>query len=140
MRSLVVDDEFVALSKMVAILEPLGQCDAATNAEQALAFFLKALKDGAPYDLITIDINIPSMSGLTLLNRFQSEEKSRGCQRARKIVASADSSPFNVRSALANDCDGFLVKPVSRSVLMDKLAALQLLPSGVSAGSAESAL
>ena len=139
MRSLVVDDEFVALSKMVAILEPFGSCDAATNAEQAQAFFTAAFKQGNPYDLITIDINMPNMNGLTLLNRFQLEEKSRGCHRARKIVVTADSSAFNVRTALANDCDGFLVKPVSRRVITDKLAALQLIPGGEEANALEPA-
>jgi len=136
MRSLIIDDEFVALSKMVALLEPLGPCDAATNAEQAQSYFLKAIKTNAPYDLITIDINMPNMNGLTLLSRFQSEERSRECRRARKIIITADSSAFNVRAALANDCDGFLVKPISRSVLMEKLASLELVPAG--AGKLES--
>ncbi len=128
MRSLVIDDEFVALSKMVGLLRPLGDCDAATSGEQALNLFLRALTNGAPYDLITIDINMPDMNGITLLSRFQAEEKVHCSPASRKLMVTADSSASNVRAALAGDCDGFIVKPIKRAVLADKLASLHLVP------------
>jgi two-component system, chemotaxis family, chemotaxis protein CheY len=129
MRSLVIDDEFVALAKMASMLATLGESDAATNGEQALDLFIKALKDGKPYDLITIDINMPDMNGLTLLGRLHAEEKVRNCPKSRKIIVTAESRASNVRAALACDCDGFLVKPVRRATLLEKLTTLNLIPS-----------
>ena len=131
MRSLVVDDEFVALSKMVALLEPLGQCDAATSGQQALDLFNKALSDACPYHLVTIDINMPDVSGITLLGRLQREERARGAARSKKLVVTAATSPSNVLAAVTGECDGFLAKPIRRAVLLEKLAALGLLPEGV---------
>jgi two-component system, chemotaxis family, chemotaxis protein CheY len=131
MRSLVVEDEFVALSKMVAMLEPFGQCDAATSSQQAWQLFCQALKEASPYRLVTIDINLPDTDGITLLGRLQGEERRCGAPRARKLVATAASTASNLLAALTGECDGFLVKPVRRGVLLEKLAAFGLLPGNV---------
>lgn len=77
MRSLAIDDEFVALTKMVAMLEPYGPCDAATTSEQALEWFCKALDDACPYGLVTIDINLPGRDGISLLGYLRAEERRR---------------------------------------------------------------
>lgn len=127
MRSLAIDDEYVALNKLVTILEPLGPCDAATSGMQAIALFVKSAKGNQPYDLITIDINLPDMSGITLLGRFRGEEKTLSCPQSRKIVITAEATPLNVRAALAGDCDGFVVKPIDRNVFLDKLVNLGLM-------------
>lgn len=131
MRSLAIDDEFVALSKMVAMLEPFGQCDAATSGQQALDLFCKALKEASPYRLVTIDINLPDTNGIMLLGRLQREERRCEAPRARKLVVTAESTTSNVLAALTGECDGFLAKPVRRAVLLEKLAALSLLTENV---------
>jgi two-component system chemotaxis response regulator CheY len=127
MRSLAIDDEFVALSKMVAMLEPFGQCDAAMTSRQALDLFRSALKEARPYDLVTIDINLPDMSGITLLERLQQEEEQRNAPRARKIMVTAESTMSNVLAAASGECDGFLAKPVRGALLGEKLVDLGLL-------------
>lgn len=124
MFSLVVDDEFVALNKMVAMLWPFGQCDAATNGQQALDLFRQALDKRCPYHLVTIDINMPDPNGITLLGMLQHEERSRGAARSKKIIVTADGTSANVLAALTGQCDGFIVKPVRQAVLMEKLASL----------------
>jgi two-component system chemotaxis response regulator CheY len=117
MNSLVVDDEFVALSKLVSLLTPLGPCDAATSGNQALKLFSKALKNASPYDLVTIDIEMSDMNGIALLGRLQQEEQVQSGKRARKIM-------------ISGKCDAFLVKPVKQATLLAKLAELGLIPSG----------
>jgi two-component system, chemotaxis family, chemotaxis protein CheY len=128
MRILAVDDEFVALSKLVTLLEPLGQCDAFTSGYQALNQFRKVLAEGESYDLLLIDINLQDANGLDLLARFQKIEREFQVGSARKVIVTAESTSSNVAAAVAGRCDGFLVKPVRRAVLMEKLAALQLVP------------
>lgn len=128
MHSLTVDDEFVALSKVVSVLETLGPCDAFTSGQQALEQFRRTLAKGGHYDLILIDINLSDTNGLELLGRFQKEERACGAKPAKKLIVSANSTVFNVEAAIAGNCDGFLVKPVRRAVLLEKLAALQLAP------------
>jgi two-component system chemotaxis response regulator CheY len=127
MRSLVIDDEFVVLTKMVAMLEPFGQCDAAMTSRQALDLFRRALEEARPYDLVTIDINLTDMSGIMLLGRLQEEEGRRNAPRARKLMVTAESTMSNVLAAASGECDGFLAKPVRRAVLGEKLVDLGLL-------------
>lgn len=129
MKILVVDDEFVALNKMTGILSAFGECDAATNGEQALEMYLKALDRIHPYDLVTIDIEMPGMDGLTLLARICEEEKRRQARQTKKIMVSAASSVDNVKQAAHNRCDAFLVKPVKRQALLQKLVDIGLLES-----------
>ena len=127
MRSLAIDDEFVVLSKMVAMLESFGQCDAAMTSRQALDLFRRALEEARPYDLVTIDINLPDMSGIMLLGRLNEEEGRRSAPRARKLMVTAESTMLNVLASASADCDGFLAKPLRRAVLSEKLVDLGLL-------------
>jgi two-component system, chemotaxis family, chemotaxis protein CheY len=127
MRSLVVDDEFVALHKMIGLLAPLGECDAATNGQQAVDMFCTALAGDKPYDLVTIDIEMPVMGGIAVLRRLQFEEQNSQRPPAAKIMVSAAASPTNVMAAGSSHCQAFLVKPVRREMLMEKLVALGLI-------------
>jgi two-component system, chemotaxis family, chemotaxis protein CheY len=125
MRSLVIDDESVALFKMVTMLEHFGQCDAATTSHKALDLFCRALEEACPYALVTIDINLPDISGIKLLGRLQQEEEQRNAPRARKLMVTAETTKSNVLAAASSD--GFLAKPVRWAVLTEKLVDLGLL-------------
>lgn len=128
MRILVIDDEFVALTKMTAILSEYGHCAAATNGRQAYEMYCEAIMQNEPFDLITIDLNMPELDGLELLERFRSYEKSTGAESPRKIVISAEGQPQKVLAANKRHCDAYLVKPVSREILVKKLEELGIMP------------
>ena len=127
MKILVVDDEFVALTKLTTILSKHGKCDAATNGSQAFKLFGDAITNFQPYNLVTIDINLPDMNGLELLKSLIGIEKDKKVIPAKKIVISADSSTDSIHRAVRNACDAFLVKPVQRQVLDKKLKELGLV-------------
>lgn len=126
MRFLVVDDEFAALTKMTSILSNYGECEAATHGRQALSMFIQALADNKPYDLVTIDIDMPEISGLDLLRAFCTKEIAEHSTPAKKIMITADSSLGSIKTAMKN-CDGFLVKPVKKQVILDKLRELGII-------------
>jgi CheY-like chemotaxis protein len=128
MRSLVVDDEFVALSKMVLLMKAYGPCDAATHGEQAMTMIRAAIEEDMPYDLIALDINMPGTNGLQLLQTINSEEQCRRSPPVRKIVVSAASSRTNVTRAMERHCEAFLVKPVQRELLNATLEKLGFQP------------
>jgi two-component system, chemotaxis family, chemotaxis protein CheY len=127
MKTLVVDDEFVALSKMTGILSAFGECDAATSGEQAYEMYAKALGSAHPYELVTIDIEMPGMDGLTLLATMCEEEVRRQAYSAKKVMISAASSVDNVRNAALNRCNAFLVKPVKKQALLQKLLEMGMI-------------
>lgn len=124
MRALVIDDDFIALNKVRDILLPYGECDAATHGRQAIMMFCKALSDGRPYDLLTMDIEMPVMTGLELLQTLRQKEDLKQIPRAKKIMISGSSSRSNVFKAIENHCDAFLVKPVTAEALLRTLGRL----------------
>ena len=127
MRTLVVDDEFVALTKLTTLLSKYGKCEAATNGVQAFKMFTKAVNRLQPYDLITIDIEIPEMNGFELLKNICEEEKAMKVLPSKKIMISVGGSPDNIYRAAINACDVFLIKPITKEVLEIKLKELGLI-------------
>ncbi len=129
MKILIVDDEYVALSKMTTLLSKYGDCKFATDGKQALKLFDIAVADeGHPYDLITIDIDMPKIDGLELLKIISQKEQNRNISRAKKIIISAENSADNVLQAVQNHCDAFIAKPVLKRTLVDKLKEIGITP------------
>lgn len=127
MKTLVIDDEFTALTKMKAMLEKYGEVDPATCGEQAIALFEKSIAEANPYDLITIDIELPDMNGIELLKIFNQKESAWQTSWAKKVIISASGTPDNVVKSAKNACDAFLVKPIKKETLNEKLIALGLI-------------
>jgi PleD family two-component response regulator len=84
MRILLIDDEPIALTKLELMLTNVGVCDTAASGIAATECFIKAIGDNRPYDLITIDIELPDITGLDLLNRFCLLEKKTAFHRPGK--------------------------------------------------------
>lgn len=127
MKILVVDDEYVALSRMVKLFSRWGEAEGATNAAQALEMAETALSEGTPYDIISIDIELPDSDGLELMNNLRVLEESKNRENpwfSKKIIISAKSKHDNIQKALALGCDDFMVKPVSLSTLEEKMKHL----------------
>jgi two-component system, chemotaxis family, chemotaxis protein CheY len=120
-RSLVVDDEFVSLTKMTTILSSYGQSDAATHGEQAYKLFTEAIAENKAYDLITIDIGLPGINGLELLQKIHEYEQVMMVNPARKVMVTVDSEYKTVVKAARSRCNAFLVKPIKKKVFIDKL-------------------
>jgi DNA-binding response OmpR family regulator len=126
MRILLIDDEPVALAKLELMLASIGDCETAASGIQATERFVKAIGDNQPFDLVTIDIELPDVPGLELLDRFCSLEQKNGITASKKIMVTAHSKADYVLKA-RNKCDAFVVKPLRKKTLLAKLSAL--LPS-----------
>lgn len=70
---LLLDDEAIVLETLREMLDFLGcQTDEATDGEQAVRLYQKALKNGRPYDGIIMDLTIPGgMGGKETLDRIR---------------------------------------------------------------------
>lgn len=127
MKILVVDDEYVALSRMVKLFSRWGDAEGATNSAQALDMTKEALSAGTPYDIISIDIELPDSDGLELMKKLRVAEEEANRESpwySKKIIISAKSKHDNIQKALALGCDDFMVKPVSLSTLEEKMKHL----------------
>jgi CheY-like chemotaxis protein len=123
MKILIIDDEPIALTKLELMLTNVGSCDKAVNGVQATEHFVKSINESQPYDLVTIDIELPDITGLDLLTRFCELERKNGLPPSKKIVVTAHSKVDNVVKA-RDKCDAFLLKPLRKATLLEKIQEL----------------
>lgn len=124
MKILIIDDEIAALTKLKVLLASYGECTMSTKAEQALRFYEASIQNQAFFDLALIDIHLPEASGLDILESLIQMEVEAEAPHAIKIIVTASGTKENLMRAYSKGCDGFLVKPVKRDTLDEKLQSL----------------
>ncbi|MBF0163001.1 MAG: response regulator [Magnetococcales bacterium] len=131
MKTLVVDDSPMFCRLMCDILSSFGPCDMAVNGMDALGLVEKALVEQAPYQLILLDIMMPKMDGQVALQAIRAMEQKYGVPGAEEVVilmVTALDSPFAVTEAFFKGyCTDYLVKPITRQDLFDKLREYKLI-------------
>jgi DNA-binding response OmpR family regulator len=130
MKILCVDDEPVALTKIAGMFEDYGEVDKAENGKDAFDMFYKALYAFDPYELITIDIYMPGMHGLDLLAKIREEESKFPIYVSKIMMVTAEGTTDNVISAAKNHVDAFIVKPVKKDVIEEKMDELDISKGG----------
>ncbi len=83
------------------------------TAEEAL----KRLKKGLP-DILLLDIMLPGMSGLDLLEILRSDTATSG---VKTIMLTAKKELSDVQRALALGVEGYIAKPFEKEVLLEKI-------------------
>jgi len=130
MKTLAVDDDLTCRKLLGRLLGSLGLCDIAVNGEEAVILFEQALAKNAPYHLICLDIMMPGLDGQGVLKKIRSLEEEhgiRGLDQAKIIMTTALNDRKNILEGFRSQCDGYLVKPIRKTVLFEKLEELGLL-------------
>ncbi|MBF0605144.1 MAG: response regulator [Nitrospirae bacterium] len=126
MKILIVDDEESNRLFMVKMVASLGQCDLAADGFEALRAFKLAVDNGEPYDIVFLDIMMPNMDGqdvLKAIRTFEKENASMVGTLTKIFMVTALGTHENVLEAfLDGECNDFLIKPISRRMVFDKLA------------------
>lgn len=131
MKSLVVEDEFVARAILHRFLARYGECDVAVDGNEAVAAVDAALRDGAAYEVVCLDIGLPNLNGQGVLERIRALELQRGIQLGqgcRVIMTTAASAKDHVLGAFRGGADAYLTKPISLDSLAQELKSLRVLP------------
>ena len=131
MRALVVDDEIVPRMIMTEYMHDYGICISASHGAEALELYESQFKNGQPFELVFLDIQMPEMDGQEVLQKIRQIEKLYKSPVARStvilmITAIGDSK--NVLKAFRHQCDGYFVKPIIREKFTGKLKELNLVP------------
>lgn len=121
MKILVVDDEYVALQLMTNLYRSYGECTPANNSLTALQTFTDALNQGEPFDLVSIDIEMPGMKGVDLMMELANIELKHNILPSKKIIVSAEATRDNVLNSKRAGVDAFIVKPCNKATLHAKL-------------------
>ncbi len=127
MKILVVDDELVSRKKMEKIMMLIGECEAVENGQDAIAAFQNAVDAEAYFDLISLDITMPDMSGIEVLTQIREIENGKGLSRDQQVkimMVTSHSDQENVVASLKAGCNNYIVKPFDKERVFSKIENL----------------
>ncbi len=131
MKTLIVEDDFLARALLTTLISEYGECHVAVNGKEALEAIERAFDEQSPYDLICLDIKMPIMDGQeTLLElRKMEEERLISLADATKVimVTAVDDSKNMMKAIRQGQCEAYLTKPLDRDKLIDHLKNLGLI-------------
>ncbi len=122
LRVLVVDDNSAAREILVDALGPLASQVGAVGSGREAVAELQQHDGSAPYDVVFMDWKMPGMDGLEATRIIKT---TAGLRHIPSVVMVTAFGREEVRDeAEKANIDGFLVKPVSKSMLVDTLVGL----------------
>ncbi|MBN2376791.1 MAG: response regulator [Sedimentisphaerales bacterium] len=132
MRALVIDDRDTNRLLLLKFLAPWMEGDAAADGEDGVEVFEEALQQGKPYKLVCLDVMMPGMDGHETLLKIRQIEKDARIppqDHAKILMTTAVDSPNSINEAVRLGADGYLVKPVRKTNLIEELEKLDLIPA-----------
>jgi two-component system, chemotaxis family, chemotaxis protein CheY len=130
MKSLIVDDNNISRKLLVSILNIYGVCDQASSGLEALDMIQESYGQGSPYQLVCLDVMMPGMDGIELLEAIQDLEKSKGLSAEQKVKVMMASSLEDEKSkfrALQGGCEFYVTKPIEKNKVIEVLEAQGLI-------------
>lgn len=121
-RVLIVDDSETSRELLGVLLKDYVQCDFAEDGTAAVDAFNRSLTDKNFYDLILLDIGLPEVCGIALLNEIRTAEQIAGIPLGHGIpiiMVTAQNNRF--LEAYEKGCSDYIVKPISPDLLLEKV-------------------
>jgi two-component system chemotaxis response regulator CheY len=130
MRALIVVDDFNNRMILRGFLSPYGECDIVVDGDEAIQAVKMAWDENKPYDLICMDIMMPNMDGQEAIEKIRDMEVQAGIRQNNKafiIMTTSRAESDDVKNAMKAGATWYLVKPIDRKKLLDKLRELNLI-------------
>jgi two-component system chemotaxis response regulator CheY len=122
LKILIAEDDSSQRDLLATLLRKRFQCDV-LQAEDGLEALRIMLKDCPDLDLVILDLTIPYIDGLQILSMIKNHHH---LHELPVIVCTARSAQDLVAEILRYGVAGFMLKPISKPILYDKVtAALQ---------------
>jgi two-component system chemotaxis response regulator CheY len=117
-KVLVIDDSVFVVKQLMQILtsENFEIIDSATDGEEGLE---KYKIHSHNVDLVTLDITMPKMDGITLLEKIIEYNKN-----AKVVMITALGKEDLVKKALITGAKNYIIKPLDRNKVLERIEAV----------------
>ena len=113
MKILIADDQEQFIHLMQTKLEEFGETDVARNGREAFQMYCKQLKSEHPYDLLCVDLEMPSQSGIKtiqMIREIEEKVETPTDARVKIIVVSGHETDSCARNAIDSGGDDYVAK------------------------------
>ncbi|MDD5935699.1 MAG: response regulator [Clostridiales bacterium] len=131
MKILIAEDDFASRKFMMRFLSKYGEVDVTVDGREAIDAFTMAIESNEPYDLVCLDIMMPTMDGYEALKSIREMEVEKQIpeeKRAKIIMTTALSEGRNVTKAFELGCVAYAGKPIDQQKFENVLKKLELIP------------
>ncbi len=136
LRTLIVDDDATCRRVVEKILTPFAECECLADGRTAVDTVRDELTAGRTYDLICLDVRMPELGGMEALGQIRRLEKDHRIPRENRSKVFITTTNYESISVLMqiDSWDAFLVKPIQKSELLERLAAVGLVEEPIAVG------
>ena len=117
MRVLVLEDDLVTGKLLEKILMKYGEVTISEDGMKAVQLFEESARQKNPFQLIFLDIMVPSLDGQEVLSRIRKIERRENLAKSKILMISALGDLKNISKSYRHKCDGYYVKPIVKEKL-----------------------
>ena len=122
-KFLIVDDEPFNCKLLKEILSEVAYCDAVYNGTEALKIFQASYDSEVPYDMVLLDITMPDIDGLEVLEGMRKFEEERGINLGKGIpVIMVTAVEKTFMEAFKKGAEDYILKPIEREKVLKKVS------------------
>lgn len=120
LKVLIADDHFLIRQFVRNTLQDtkITNVQTAADGNEAIDLVQKAYESNQPYDIVFLDWNMPTISGIEVLNYFRAKQEYAGTA---FVMLTAESEQANIMKAIKAGATSYIIKPVSPTDLSKKL-------------------
>ncbi|MCP3875323.1 MAG: HDOD domain-containing protein [Desulfobacteraceae bacterium] len=127
MKTLIIDDAKISRKVIQKIMEPISECQMSDDGKKGFAIYEKAVEQKKPFDLLTLDVSMPGVSGLKVLNEIRRKEQKMKISKAKKakiIMVTSRMDTATIKKCIKLGCNGYLTKPINKYLLLKSLEGM----------------
>lgn len=130
MRILIAEDDMASRKFLSKFLSQYGEVDVVVDGLEALDAYLLAIKDNNLYDLICLDIMMPKVDGVKVLQAirdYEEQKRIEASKRVKIIMTTALAETKYVQNAFEIGCEAYAAKPIDTEKLVEVMKKLELI-------------
>ena len=130
LKALIVEDVFLIQRMIQKLSTNFADCQGVQNGKDAIELYTSEYFNGNPFDFIYLDIYMPEMDGIEVLQSirtFEDELKMKEEDRVKIIMVTSMSTSGMVQKARKLGCNGYVTKPFSKDQIINELKRLGLI-------------